>query len=307
MKKKMVINYDTYDYDYSTYWKSRDYENIAEHSVLNRLVQEKGDWFVDIGGSYGRLTDTYYKSYKKSVLLDYSYKTLVKNRGKIVERFPNTELIAANAYKMPFKESVFDGGLMVRVLHHIERQEEYYKELKRILRHDSIYIQEFANKMNIKARIRALLKLDLKYFSTQPYQQPTINLEGAKNPGVTFLNYHPKYIRNLFLSENFTIVDKQGCSYLRSPKLKKMLGVDSLVKIENVLQKILKTTNIPPSIFFKTKLYKQMTGNRYSKLEDILCCPSCHKNLKITDNKATCEGCNSKYFKEKGVWDFRIE
>jgi len=42
----------------------------------------------------------------------------------LVNKYPGIHLIAANAYKMPFKNNTFDGGLMVRVLHHIENPKE---------------------------------------------------------------------------------------------------------------------------------------------------------------------------------------
>jgi len=115
-----VSNYDFFDYDYAQYWKVRQYEDQAEKHVLEQIFKDKnGKWFVDIGGSYGRLTPTYYNSYTNPILLDYSLKTLQKNYSVIKKQFPNVELIAANAYHMPFKDNVFDGGLMVRVLHHI--------------------------------------------------------------------------------------------------------------------------------------------------------------------------------------------
>jgi ubiquinone/menaquinone biosynthesis C-methylase UbiE len=53
---------------------------------------------------------------------------------------------------------------MVRVLHHIEKPEEYFKEAKRVFKKDATYIQEFANKVHIKAKIKALLKRDLSSF-----------------------------------------------------------------------------------------------------------------------------------------------
>jgi ubiquinone/menaquinone biosynthesis C-methylase UbiE len=303
-----VVNYDGYDYDYSTYWKGREYENNAEHIVLeNFLKKEKGNWFIDIGGSYGRLAEGYADKFKHCVILDYSLKTLQKNHKNITNRFPNCILIAGNAYNMPFKENVFDGGLMVRVLHHIERQKDYFEELSRILKEDGIYIQEFANKIHIKARIKAFLARDKSIKDRKPYQQPTIHLEGAKGDGVSFLNYHPEYIENLLEDTGFDIEKKQGCSYLRIPILKKVFGSKILLFFEKIFQKLFAKADISPSIFLKTELDKGEEGDKYEQLEDILACPSCKSRLEFENDIAICTNCGEKYIKKEGVWDFRTK
>ncbi len=304
--KQRVVNYDGYDYDYSTYWQGREYENQAEHIVLeNFLKGEKGSWFIDIGGSYGRLTDAYAGKYKHCIILDYSLKTLQKNRKFITKYFPNCILIAGNAYSMPFKENSFDGGLMVRVLHHIEKQNNYFQELSRILKEDGIYIQEFANKRHIKARIRAFLSGDKSINGHKPYQQPTINLEGAKSNGVSFLNYHPKHIETLLEKTGFEIEEKQGCSYLRIPLLKKVFPTKILLFFEKIFQKLFAKTDISPSIFLKTELDEGEEGRKYDNLEDILACPNCKGVLEFKDDKSNCKHCERTYIKEKGVWNFR--
>lgn len=303
-----VVNYDGYDYDYSTYWHGREYENTAEHIVLKKLLDdEEGRWFIDIGGSYGRLTDTYADKYDNCIILDYSFKTLIKNKEMILDRFPNTILISANAYKMPFKKDVFDGGLMVRVLHHIQKQEEYFEEVARVFKEDGIYIQEFANKIHIKARIRALLSRDRDFTNQEPYQQPCINLEGAKGDGVYFLNYHPEHIKELLEMSGFEVEEKIGCSYLRIPLLKKALGTRILTFFERISQKIFRKTDIPPSVFFKAEMDEGDEGEKYKNLEDILVCPSCKGKLEFVGSNAICHSCSKEYIKKEGVWDFRVE
>lgn len=307
-----VSNYDFFDYDYSQYWKAREYEDNSEKHVLETIfLEKKGKWFIDIGGSYGRLTPTYYNSYSHPLLLDYSLKTLQKNYDVIRKQFPNIELIAANAYHMPFRENTFDGGLMVRVLHHISEPIIYFGELKRIMLNDSTYVQEFANKVNLKASLRAILHLNLKFFSKEPYQQPTSkNFEGTETgQEAIFFNYHPSYLLKILNSIGFNVKEKYGCSYLRSQGLKKLLGSNNMLKIEYFLQKLLKATNIPPSVIFETKLQKEISQNisKSEYLEDILVCPNCQDDLEFKSNKAYCKCCNKTYVKESNIWDFRID
>jgi len=307
-----VSNYDFFDYDYAQYWKVRQYEDLAEKHVLSNIFnRKKGKWFIDIGGSYGRLTPTYYNRYTNPLILDYSLKTLQNNYHIIKKQFPNIEMVAANAYHMPFRENIFDGGLMVRVLHHISEPTVYLNELKRIMHADSSYIQEFANKINLKASLRAILHLNFKFFSREPYQQPTSkNFEGTDvGQEAIFFNYHPSFVYGALKNIGFEIQNKYGCSYLRFQAFKKILGDDNMLKVEYLFQNVLKTTNIPPSVIFETKLKKQKAkpDSDINKLEDILICPKCLGELAFKTNSAHCKCCDKTYVKEQDIWDFRID
>lgn len=304
-----IANYDTLDYDYRTYWKNREYENEAEHILLNKIFNEyKGNWFVDIGGSYGRLTNTYYDFFRKPVIIDYSLKTLQKNRDYLLNIYPNLTLIAANAYNLPFRDHSFDGGLMVRVLHHINEPKKYFKEVYRILNDDSVYVQEFANKVHLKASIRSLLKMDFSLFTKEPFQQPDRdNNEGAtRNSKVPFLNYHPSWIKEQLNKNKLNVRRKYGCSYLRVPTLKKLLGEDLMIKLEKLLQNTLFWSNISPSIFFETNIAKDISNTNFENLNDILVCPSCKGNLDISKGKAVCTKCEKEFSMVNDIWDFRI-
>ena len=309
-----ISDYDKLNYDYSQYWQERLYENLAEKNLLNKVFENhRGNWFLDVGGSYGRIASTYYNSYKYPVILDYSLNTLIKNKEIIKSRYPKITLIAANAYKMPFKESSFDGGLMVRVLHHIEKPEEYFKEAKRVFKKDARYVQEFANKVHIKAKIKALFRKDFEFFSEEPYEQPIgENLEGSKKEeGGIFLNYHPSNIKSLLEKNDFIIEKKLGCSFLRSQTIKKFLGSEVMIFLEKIFQRTLSWTNIPPSIFFKTTLKKKALGKEVehsTNLRDILACPSCKGDLTFEgEGYAECKKCNLEFSKKDDIWDFRIE
>ena len=305
-----VADYDTYDYDYSTYWGKREYEHRAEVLVLKKLLKEtKGEWFLDIGGSFGRLTSQYYEKYSKPVIVDYSLKTLQKNYKFLKKKFPGTELVAANAYFLPFKENVFSGSLMVRVLHHIENQEECFTEIRRVLKNNGTHIQEYANKVHIKAILRALLSLDFSLFNKEPYQQPDKhNYEGTtKGSKVLFLNYHPRFISELLTNLGFKVEKKYGCSFFRIDLLKKVLGTNLLLMLERLSQILLSWANISPSVFIKARIEKE--DEKVVKrihLEDILVCPSCKKELRFSNNKATCTKCKKEFLKKENIWDFRI-
>ena len=304
-----IANYDELDYDYSTYWKKRDYEHQSEVLVLDKLLKkDSGKWFLDVGGSFGRVLPTYYNKYNHCVIVDYSLKTLQKNYATLKKEFPNVELISANAYYLPFKENIFDSALMIRVLHHLDKPEVYISEIYRVISPMGIYIQEFANKLHIKALIRGIIKLDFKIFNTSPYQQPDRkNNEGAReNANVPFLNYHTVWIKRVLVKKGFKVVKKYGCSFFRLEALKKLLGSRVLLFFENISQNIFSFLDLSPSIFIKSIKKGNSKKGIGENIEDILLCPKCKGDLNIIDKKAVCKGCKKEYYKKENIWDFRI-
>jgi len=305
-----ISDYDQFDYDYETYWNDRNYEHLAEVNILEPILRnESGNWFIDIGGSFGRLSETYSSSFKKQVIIDYSLKTLQKNRSKLIKKFPNMHLVAANVYHLPFRKGSFDGGLMVRVLHHIENQANCLKEISRVLSRGAPYLQEFANKIHFKARLRALLKFDLSFFSEKVYQQPSAgNFEGSKNQEAIFLNYHPSYLKKLMEDHDFEILKKYNCSFFRIPFIKRALPPNILLAAEKLLQKAFSWTNFTPSIFYhaKTRGTSGTRNRENNSLENILACPLCKSNLKFSKSEASCPKCEKLFKMKDNVWDFRV-
>lgn len=304
-----VTNYDEFEYDYSTYWKHRNYEHFAEVLVLKKFFLNKnGDWFLDIGGSFGRHLPIYYKKFKKPIILDYSLNTLINNRDRILEKYPNTTLISANVYFLPFKESVFDGAMMVRVIHHIEDVPAVLGQIQKILRNKAGYIQEFANKMHIKAVIRHLLKRDFSFFSTKSFQQPTqAQFEGSNGMETTFQNFHPKYIQQELVNKGFEIKKKCGVSFFRISFIKRALPIKVLIFLESLAQVLFGRTNISPSIFLDCEMKKKNLSGNKQGLEDILICPKCNSELSFKKEDCVCTKCKNRYEKVAGIWDFRVQ
>ncbi len=195
-----IAEYDLYKYDYEKYWQEgREYEDEGDKLALRKLLKnETGDWFIDIGGSYGRLLALYQSKFLHCVLTDYSVEALKKARNYLKEkRIVNVNLVAANIYHLPFKNESFSAGQMIRVAHHLEDLEKSVKEISRIISPRGFFILEFANKMHFIAKLRAILKFNFKFlFDKSPYKQPTRETkQGIKEGEGLFYNFHPNYIK----------------------------------------------------------------------------------------------------------------
>lgn len=302
-----VANYDQQDYDYKTYWEDREYEDKAEIHAFTKLMKPfSGKRFIDIGGSFGRNLHLYADRYDEVVIFDYSLKTLQKYEKEILDQYPNAKIVAGNVYNMPFKPNSFDGALMVRVLHHLEEPKKYFTQLSKILGKGGRVFQEFANKVHIKARLKWILTGQFSQLDKKPYQQITRvddEKEGATEESI-FLNFHPAHIKELMEESGLIIEKKTGCSYLRSPKLKKLIPKGILMAKEKIMQATLGWSNLPPSVIYQgVKVEGQELRNR--NFTEILACPTCSGKLEISNNNATCAKCNKSYVRHSTIWDLR--
>ncbi len=309
-----ITLYDKYNYDYSSYWKKRSYEHSAEVFVLHKFLSGlKGAWFIDIGGSYGRHIPQYHQSFKNSVLLDYSLNALKQAQKSLREAgISNVFLVAANAYHLPFKNSVFDGQMMVRVIHHLEKPEEVFREISRISSPQSSFILEYANKHHVKSLIKALVTANFSYItSPEPVSISTLNPEGSKkeDPGI-IRNYSYSYIK-AFLKENgFNIIKVRGVSFLRIPLLKRLVSDSILVFLEKVLQTLFGWSRITPSVFLLSKQLKskselQKEIDETNSIHTILQCPICCAELALESKTCSCTSCKAVFPVVDGIYDLR--
>ena len=182
---------DYENYDYREFWEDdkRYYEDRSERIALRSMlkgVDTSNKLLADIGCGYARLFNEYSK-FQRVILIDYSMKNLRNARERVSrflsddpEKLLNVLFISADATAIPIRDDSADTVLTVRVVHHLDRPEKYFDEVKRILKAGSIYIFEFANKRNLKNILRFMTgKMDTSPFGPVPSQI-----------GETIRNYH---------------------------------------------------------------------------------------------------------------------
>lgn len=306
-KKLKFADYDKSHYDYETYWEGREYENTADHIAVRDLVHHlHGKWFIDIGGAFGRLMDTYEKNFDNIILLDYSLQSLLKAKDRRGESDRKAFFVAANIYKLPFKNDSIDAGLMVRVIHHLTDAQGALQEISRVIKRS--FILEFANKRHFIAVLRALLRRNMSFISDiRPYQQEYRDTsQGSKGKNQVFLNYHPKHIFSITNLIGFKIDKVLSVSNLRSPMIKRILPFKLMIAIEKMSQKPLSVARFGPSIYLL--LQKQGGEERYAtSIDDLFVCPECKGSLDKANNAFSCATCKITYPIIEGIYDFRRE
>ena len=148
-----VCNYEGSDYQTSFWDKGgREYEDRTEAIALKRLLPASGRLMLELGAGAGRNTPRYL-GFDRIVLNDYSRTQLEQAQARL-GKSDKYIYVAADVYRLPFVDALFDGATMIRVLHHMADAPKALKQIRNVMSANGTFILEFANKLNLKAILR---------------------------------------------------------------------------------------------------------------------------------------------------------
>ena len=132
-KNPPICSYEGSDYQKS-FWEQggREYEDAVEAVALERMIPESGNRLLELGAGAGRNTPRY-KGYEKIVLLDYSMTQLEQAQAELGDS-DRYKYVAADIYRLPFVDGLFDGATMIRTLHHMADAPKAINEVERVSR-----------------------------------------------------------------------------------------------------------------------------------------------------------------------------
>ena len=245
MSEKIVSDYNGYDYK-KEFWENadREYEDQAARMAIRKLLPKRMEKFADIGGGYGRLANEHLKRARKVYLFDYSKSELKQAEEIYGDRI---ETKAGDVYELPFKDNELDGLMMVRVTHHLEHLDKAVAELYRVLKPGGVAVIEVANKRTLPKMARFITGRS----KVNPFDRKVANYKEISADG--FYNYHPKYAEEIFDRAGFKCEKVLSVSNFRSQRLKKIIGTERLVKMENSAQQMLAGIRFAPSIYYKLR------------------------------------------------------
>lgn len=292
-----VCNYEGSDYQTSFWDKGgREYEDRTEAIALKRLLPQRGRLLLELGAGAGRNTPRYV-GFNRIVLLDYSRTQLEQAQ----QRLGNSEkyiFVAADVYRLPFVDGLFDAATMIRVLHHMADAPKALGQVKNVLGANGVFILEFANKLNLKAILRYFFgKQRWNPFTLEPVEFVKLNFD-----------FHPKKIRQWLGDLGFAIEKTLTLSHFRMGLLKRIIPTGILVFLDSILQWTGAWIQVTPSVFVKAKLVGRDDIPLYGQ-DGILSyfkCPDCGRHP-LVDKKSylECPNCGKKWGVKDGIYDFR--
>lgn len=291
-----VCNYEGSDYQQS-FWEQggREYEDRAEAIALKRMLPKGGTLMLELGAGAGRNTPRY-AGFERIVVLDYSTTQLAQAQERL-GRSKKYIYVAADVYRLPFRDRLFDSATMIRVLHHMADAPKALAQVRNILQPGGVFILEFANKLNIKAILRYLLgRQAWSPFTLEPVEFVELNFD-----------FHPKAIRQWLGSLGFSVKKTLTVSHFRLGLLKRLIPAKILAALDGLFQPTGALWQFTPSVFVKAKVDgDQSTGEIPVNVLQFFKCPDCgEKNLLEKESLLFCPNCQAKWQARDGIYDFR--
>jgi ubiquinone/menaquinone biosynthesis C-methylase UbiE/uncharacterized protein YbaR (Trm112 family) len=295
-----VCDYEGSDYQ-SSFWDQgrREYEDRVEAIALKRLLPKGGRLMLELGAGAGRNTPRYL-GFERIVLLDYSRTQLEQAQGRL-GKSEKYIYVAADAYRLPFVDGLFDAATMIRTLHHMADAPKALKQVRSVLAPNAIFILEYANKLNLKAMVRYWLKRQVwSPFPLEPVEFAKLNFD-----------FHPKAINKWLDELGFRVETILTVSHFRIGFLKRIVPTFVLVFFDSLFQWTGAFFQWTPSVFVRCRgdLHSRPSATINivpANVTEFFKCPECgHAPLEERSEFLECPNCKRKWRIKDGIYDFR--
>jgi ubiquinone/menaquinone biosynthesis C-methylase UbiE len=292
-----VIDYEGSKYSTEFWNPAREYEDRAERIAIRALLPPRGGRLIDIGAGAGRLGDLYL-GYDEVILMDYARSTIVEARDRWGHD-PRFKFVAADLYALPFVDGVFDSVVMIRVIHHIVDVPRALGNIRAIMKPGGVFVFEFANKRNLKAIARYLVrKQQWSPFDRKPIEFVALNFD-----------FHPAWMQQQLREAGFTIRQTRAVSTFRLGALKRLFGAQRLAAIDGAVQRPFAPLAISPSIFILCApplLHGKCTVQERGLGGKVFACPLCRSPLPAQpiDDELDCPH-GHRWSVREGIYDFK--
>ena len=292
-----VCDYEGSDYQ-TSFWDrgGREYEDRTEAIALKRLLPQSGRLLLELGAGAGRNT-LRYPGFDRVILLDYSRTQLEQAQQRLgsTDRYV---FVAADAYRLPFVDGLFDAATMIRVLHHMAEAPKALGQVADVLKPNGTFILEFANKLNLKAILRYWLgRQSWSPFTREPVEFVKLNYD-----------FHPKAIRDWLGGLGFAIEKTLTLSHFRVGLLKRIIPTGVLVFFDSLLQWTGEWIQFTPSVFVKARFVgrNDFLPIRQESILSYFKCPDCgYSPLEDKKSYLQCSSCGKKWEVKNGIYNFK--
>jgi len=285
------------DYEGSRYqtvfWErgGRQYEDQSEAIALRRLLPKSGHLILELGAGAGRNTPRY-AGFERVVLLDYS-RTQLQQAQERLGRGSRYVFVAADIYRLPFVDGLFDAATMIRTLHHMADASAALRQVRAVLQPGAAFILEFANKQNMKAILRWLLR----HQTWSPFAPEAVEFAPLN------FDFHPRTLRGWLGEIGFQVERTLTVSHFRLEALKRLVPTGILVGLDSILQWTGGLVQLSPSVFLRARAVGETPRAAPGMFFK---CPACGTTpLDEQKDALACSKCNQKWAIQDGIYDFK--
>jgi SAM-dependent methyltransferase len=226
------------------------------------------------------------------VLLDYSLSQLQQAQERL-GRNGRYIYVAANIYDLPFVPGLFETATMIRVIHHLVEAKSALAQVRQVLRPEGVFILEYANKQNLKAILRYLLRRQSwNPFSPEPIEFVKLNFD-----------FHPRTTRKWLAEVGFSVERQLTVSHFRLGLFKRLLPLRLLVSLDAMVQPTGNWWQLTPSVFVRARAVGDTPIAEPGSLFRCLTCGNPH--LQNKGHHLWCPSCHTKWGIHNGIYDFK--
>jgi hypothetical protein len=188
------------------------------------------------------------------------------------------------------------------VIHHAANAPAVLAQVRRVLRPVGTYLLEFANKQNLKAIARYLLKRqNWSPFDIEPVEFVELNFD-----------FHPTWMRKKLAAAGFQPGRTLTVSHFRLAQIKRLVPISWLVKMDSWAQKTGRWWQLSPSVFLRSRATAQGASASNGAF---FACPDCQTSLPTPpelfqgsappDGELVCAACGREWPVRGGIYLFK--
>lgn len=285
-----ICDYEGHDYRSKFWGKGREYEDLAERIALRRLLPPRGQRLMEIGAGYGRLADLY-NSFQQVILLDPAL-SMLREAQQILGDAPRFLYVRGDTYNLPLVDAACDTVVMVRVMHHLSDVPRGLAEIARSLTGGGTLVCEYANKRNLKAVARYLVRRQAwSPFSPEPIEFAPLHFD-----------FHPAWMSQRLSEAGLISRRELAVSNFRLAPLKRLVPASALASLDGLVQPTGSRCKLSPSVILRATATAQP---QRSLPENPFRCPVCHgARLAEQPQALICDVCGRNWRIDEGIYDF---
>lgn len=301
---------DFIDGSYIGFWDGAHMQilNRLEKDIIAKQLPMSASWFLELGCGQGRLLPEYIKRARNIVLVDYAAIGFEQIEAAY-SSYDNIYYIAADVKQLPFRSSVFDTGLGIRMVNNYPVLGDTINEISRVFQNNATVVMSYFNRRNLLR----ILKYGLKCFErTHKYD--------FKGSSGLMCATHPDYFEEIAKKHHLFIKSNLGSGFSyqithNAQWLQKLIETNSFVKrfmtdLGRVVDYFLGKTQLALWQFVQLKKQDNTIHRppevKAVQLLDVLCCPICKKGdiIELT-SQTKCAHCQATFLKKGKIYDFR--
>jgi hypothetical protein len=182
---------------------------------------------------------------------------------------------------------------MIRVIHHAKDARRVIEGIAEITAPAGEFVLEFANKRNLKAILRWLLRRQKwNPFDLAPYEFAELNLD-----------FHPHWIHTQLRQVGFAVKAQRTVSHFRLALLKRFIPTRYLIKLDSLAQPTGRWWQYAPSVFVRSQCARPKPA---TYPDAFFRCPACRATHLIQQpDTLVCQNCRRAWIIHDGMYDFK--